>query len=409
MLTFRRFPLACTILVPLAALVGCGGTDTDPNQNPPVEELLVPPPAGQGVQFKMVTELAAGTEGEHCMFVRGPADGMFVNHDEVRYSEGSHHVLIYETTYDAIPTEKVDGTKVDTSGVFDCTDGATNGWSITKLVAGSQNADGASMLSLPEGVAMKVRPNAVLLMNAHYVNATNAALEPEVRVNMYTIPEAEVKTEGDILFLYNPFIYIGPNGEGRAHMQCPIHSDITIQTVQSHMHARGTGYEAGIRGEAAPFYTNTKWEGVPVKDFGAGLQVKAGSFFDYHCDYKNAGTKEIFQGPRSTDEMCMLIGSYYPADAWTANCSSDTSVPPGESIIGADWVGNGKATCAETFSCVQQALGTGVKGIMPCVSNSDPAVSKEMSASIRCLFSALSTMKDPVMVCQTEFAACTAK
>jgi hypothetical protein len=307
--------------------------------------------------------------------------------------------------------QKTDGTKVDTSDVFDCSDGATNGWAVTKLVGGSQNAEGSSMLSLPPGVAMKVRPNAVLLMNAHYVNATSGALTPEVRVNMYTIPEAEVKTEGDILFLYNPFIYVGANGEGRARMQCPIHTDITIQTVQSHMHARGNGYEAGIVGEAQPFYTNTVWEGVPVKDFGAGLQVKAGSYFDYHCDYKNAGTKDVFQGPRSTDEMCMLIGSYYPANAWTSNCRLDTSVPVSESFFGADWVGNGTNTCAQAFSCVQQALGggKGLNGLTPCVTSSDPAVSKEMSASLRCLFTAFGKGQDPTMTCQTEFAACMAK
>ena len=401
-----KFPLACTILVSFASLVGCGGSDVEPNQNPPVDELLAPPAAGEGVQFKMVTELAAGSEVEHCMFVRGPAEGMFVNHDEVRYSKGSHHVLVYETQYTEIPTQKNDGTAVDTSGVFDCSDGATNGWDVTKLVAGSQNADGASMLSLPPGVAMKVRPNAVLLMNAHYVNASSAALSPEVRVNMYTIPEADVKTEGDILFLYNPFIFVGANGEGRARMQCKVHSDLTIQTIQSHMHARGSGYEASVRGEAEPFYTNTAWEGVPVKDFGAGLQVKAGSYFDYHCDYKNAGTKDVFQGPRSTDEMCMLIGSYYPANALTSDCRLNA----GDKFPGADWVGNGSATCAATMTCVQQALiaQKGLEGLTPCVTSSNAAVSKEMSAALRCLFNSFSTGKDPNTVCQNEFATCAA-
>jgi Copper type II ascorbate-dependent monooxygenase, C-terminal domain len=411
MKTSLRYLIACPLLVSITALMGCGGTDANPEPTPPVDELLAPPPAGEGVQFKMVTELAAGTEAEHCMFVRGPTDGMFVSRDEVRYSKGSHHILVYETEYTDIPTEKANGDKVDTSGVFDCSDGATNGWAVTKLVGGSQNADGTSMLSFPPGVAMKVRPNAVLLMNAHYVNATSEALTPEVRVNMYTIPEAEVKTEGDILFLYNPFIYVGANGANRARMQCMVHTDITIQNVQSHMHARGNGYEARVVGEAEPFYTNTAWEGVPVKDFGAGLEVKAGSFLDYHCDYKNTGMGDVFQGPRSTDEMCMLIGSYYPADPYTANCQRDTSMPLGEEAVGADWVGNGTATCAQTFSCVQSALvgGKGLKGLTPCITASDPSISKEMSASVRCLFNAYGAGKDPAMACQAEFATCMAK
>jgi len=355
----------------------------------------------------MTTSLEAGTEAEHCQFVKGPAEELFVNRDEVRYSKGSHHVLVYETEYTEIPTQKENGTAVDTSGVFDCSDGATNGWRITKLIGGSQNLDGASMLSFPPDVAMRVRPNAVLMINAHYINTSSETIEPEVRINLHTIPKDQVKQEGDLLFLYNAFIHVGANGQGRARMRCKIHNDITIQNVQSHMHARGVGYEARIAGQKDPFYTTTKWEGVPVKDFGDGLVIKAGEWFDYACDYNNAEAREVFQGPRSTDEMCMLIGSYYPADPATAHCSIDPQNPLETGNLGAEWVGNGTATCAQTFGCVQQTLGNEktFEGIMKCVDASDPAVSKEMSEALRCMF----TAKNPLSDCQTQFAACNAK
>jgi len=58
--------------------------------------------------------------------------------------------------------------------VFDCSAGATNGWSITRLIGGSQNGSGPSILAFPDGVAMPVRAHAVLLMNAHYLNASDA-------------------------------------------------------------------------------------------------------------------------------------------------------------------------------------------------------------------------------------------
>jgi len=406
----RTLCFAHRILIPLSlvlpALAGCGGSEAEgPDSS---VELLAPPAAGEGIQFKMVTELAGGSEAEHCMFVKAPAEGIFVNRDEVRYTKGSHHFLLYETAYAEIPTEKEDGTSVDTSGVFDCSDGPTNGWNVTKLVAGSQNANGDAFLNFPEGVAMRVRPGAVLLMNAHYINATPETIQPEVRINLYSVPESEVKTEGDILFLYNPFIHVGANGKGRARMRCPVHTDITIVNAQSHMHARGVGYSASVMGQASPFYTNTSWENVPVKDFGAGLSVKKGEWFDYWCDYSNGETRDVRQGPRSTDEMCMLIGSYYPADPATANCRAEPM--PGEpDFIGAEWVGDGKATCAETFACVQSALSMGFEETMPCVTNSDPAVSREMSDALLCLFKSLGAGQDPTMTCQTEFDACLAK
>src|SRR5690606_37398242 len=57
------------LLVPsVVALAGCGG---DEPAGPAAEpELLAPPAAGQGVQYKMVTELEPGMEAEHCMFVK---------------------------------------------------------------------------------------------------------------------------------------------------------------------------------------------------------------------------------------------------------------------------------------------------------------------------------------------------
>ncbi|UQA59492.1 hypothetical protein [Polyangium aurulentum] len=402
-------------LAPLAlalCLVGCGGAEEPAPL--PAEDLLAPPPEGQGVQFRMVTEIGPGVEAEHCRFVKAPPGGIHVNRDQVRYTAGSHHVLLYETPYDEIPTAKEDGTPVDTSGVFDCSDGASNGWAVTKLVGGSQNADGDSVVSFPPGVAMHVRPGAVLMINAHYINASSAPLRPEVAINLYTIPEAEVEQEGDILFLYDLFIKVGAQSAGRAHIRCPVRRDITIVNVQSHMHARGVGYEASIAG-GAPFYTNDRWEGVPVESFEGGLQVKAGEMLDYHCDYRNAEERDVFQGPRSTDEMCMLIGSYYPADPATSYCSADPEQPLEATGLAAEWIGTGAASCAASMRCVERVLSAGLEEISPrkeafkdlvtCVVDSDPAVSKELSSFVRCAMQ----NEDYERACSEEICACNAR
>lgn len=392
------------ILTVIPLVCGCGGGEE--SAPPAGEELLAPPPAGQGVQYKMVTQLDAGVEAEHCMFVQAPPEGLFINRDQVRYTTGSHHFLLYETAYTSIPTQNEDGTPIDTSGVFDCSNGPTLGWKIVRLIGGSQNASGGSFVEFPENVAMRVPPNAVLLMNAHYINASGEPIEPEVRINLFTVPESQVEQEGDILFLYNAFIKAPAQGQGRARMRCKVHKDITVMNVQSHMHARGVDYAVSEL-DAEPFYTNTAWQDVPVKHFPGGLSLKAGSTLDYHCDYDNPGTTDVYQGPRSTDEMCMVIGSYYPADQQTAQCASSADDPLRTQGIGAEWVGNGTATCAETQACVQQTFGSPdiMKGIADCIDASDPAVAKEMSDALRCLFSQL----NPATACQAEFAACAAK
>lgn len=403
----RNILLYTAISLMTFTMAGCSSEPTETETDPPNPDdgLLAPPEPGKGIQLKMIAEIEAGTESEKCQFVKAPSADLLVQRDEVRFTPGSHHFLLYETSYNEIPTEKLNGTKVDTSGVFDCSDGATNGWAVTKLVGGSQNADGGSILSFPENVAMRVHGGTVLLMNAHYVNASAETLKPEVRINLHTIPESQLEHEGDILFWYNAFIHVPAQGESRARMRCTIHQDITLTNFQSHMHRRGRGYAAELTGDS-PFYENDLWEGVPVLELAEGKKIQKGSVLDYYCDYKNPESADVFQGPRSTDEMCMAIGSYYPADPLTSRCAIEGADTGQTGNLGAEWVGNGDKTCAETMSCVQTAFGADkvFEEITRCVLDAAPDKSKLVSDSIRCLF----TKENPLSECQTEFAACQA-
>lgn len=385
-----RLRLLALLALLAASTLACSGDDATP------DDLLPPPPDGQGVQFQMTHTIPAGVEGEWCRFVQAPAAELLVYRDEVRFSAGSHHFLLYETAYDTIPTVNDDGTAVDTTGVFDCSDGPTAGWSVTRLIGGSQNGDGDSILDFPAGVALSVRPGAVLLMNAHYLNTTDGPLTPEVRINLWTRPSAEVTTEGDILFLYNPVIKVAAGGTGRARWRCPVARDITITNVQSHMHRRGVGYQARVD-DGPVIYDNDAWQDVPVERFANGLAVPAGAVLDYQCDYQNAEARTVYQGTRTTDEMCMLIGSYYPADRNLSNCLDANGAPAGE------WIGNGTATCAATLACLQGA--GGLHAVIDCMDAASPTVSRTSSAALNCLIS----RRDPASECAAQIAACEAE
>ncbi|MCW5807943.1 MAG: hypothetical protein KIT31_36660 [Deltaproteobacteria bacterium] len=367
-----------TILVASAlALVGCGDDGT--------------PPGGDSIVLGMTTTVPPGTELEVCKFVQVP--DAYVTKDHVDFTNGSHHVLLYQTSYAAIPTTKDDGTPVDTSKPFDCSDGATNGWSVTKLIAGSQNREGESLLSFPAGVAIHV--GGIALINVHYINSSDAPLPTEVNIELETVRAADVVTEGDILFLYNPFISVPAGRTATARWRCPVYGDLTIANVQSHMHARGIGYAARVDA-AAPFYTNTQWEGVPVRHYDS-FTVKAGSTLDYQCDYRNTTGTGIYQGPRTTDEMCMLIGSYYPADPRTANCTDPTG-----QIFGGDVIGQGTATCQATMGCLQTA--GDLRAVTDCILAAKPEVAHEASELVRCSIGAA----DPAAQCGAQIQACAA-
>jgi hypothetical protein len=343
------------------------------------------------LELHMKATILANAEVEYCRFVTVPE--AWVTKDVVDFTAGSHHVLVYQTPYASIPTQKDDGTPVDTSGVFDCSDGPTNGWSVTKIIGGSQNRRGGSILSFPEGVGLRL--GGVLLLNVHYRNGSDEPLDTDVTVTFETTTADQIQQEGDVLFLFNPLISVPPGRSARAHLRCPVYRDITIANVQSHMHARGVGFEARVDGDA-PFYVNDRWEDVPVKSYD-GLTVKAGSKLDYYCDYRNTSGTPIYMGARTTDEMCVLVGSYYPADPRTSTCLDESG-----KILGGDWIGQGTATCQQTMVCVEQAQD--LRAITDCMLAASPSVSHESADMLRCLLRS----GDPLTECGPKLQACAA-
>ena len=125
------------LVVSLPALALAAGACTDDATPTPEPE--------HKLEVGMTATIPAHAEVEYCQFVTVPET--WVTKDAVKFTPGSHHVLVYQTPYAAIPTQKDNGKPVDTSGVFDCSDGPTNGWSVTKLIGGSQNQTGESMLA----------------------------------------------------------------------------------------------------------------------------------------------------------------------------------------------------------------------------------------------------------------------
>lgn len=421
-----RYGMVCGALVVAAFSAGCGsdgGSDGEPG---PGFEPLLPPPE-RGLQLNMKTTVESGAEVEHCKFVQVPeGEDLWVHEAPVKYTPGSHHVLVFRTDYEEIPTETMSGEPMDFSGVFDCTEGLQAILRTGPVIAGSQNADGGGLLNFPENVAMKVEAGTWLIINAHYINTTAEALEPEMTINLETIAESEVETEGGLLFWYNIFIKAPGMSRSMARSRCSVPEDITLLNTQSHMHARGVGYAATLLpgGDVAAgqtFYENEYWEDVPVKTHEGGLQVSAGDTIDYYCEYENPEARDVFQGPRTTDEMCMYIGTYYPRVPQLDQCSASNGTP----MIGMDWVGNGTKSCNESLDCAFDAItGAGLGGggangggggvmsegvrellrsVTGCVDQSDPAVSAELSAAVRCFFENGSAA---LTACSSQFDAC---
>jgi len=381
--------------------LGCGD-----DENQQAMPILEPPAEGTGIQLAMMSTLEPGQEVERCKFFRVPDEGLLVKREQTRFSSGSHHVLLFSTPYREIPTVNRQGDTVDTRDIFDCEEGAFGEWDVDGAFAGSQSPHAeVPVIDLPDGVVFKIEGGTLLLMNTHYINATPEKSNNEARINLYTTTETPTQYAG-VFFFYNPIIHVPPRGQSSARMRCPIDKDITLLNAQSHMHARGTGYQAYTSDAAGKLgellYENDRWETVPVATWPGNKVLKAQSWVDYRCDYRNTEDRAVIQGLTTRDEMCMFIGAYYPRDRALELCSTSDQFSGVSSA--ATYVGAGNATCDQTFECIGKA-GLSRAEQYACVVASCPKIAPQMTSAIRC---ALANPLNYATACATEISACRA-
>ena len=373
MFEFRAFVVAVASL----SLSACSSS-SEPTAGSDDDTLLEPPAPGHGVQFRMRTTLEPALETERCQFFQVPAGGLHVQRAVIRYSPGSHHVLLYGTPYTEIPSMDIHGKPRDTSGVIACPEGAPADWQVSGVLAAAQSPKAVNVIDLPDGVAVHLPAGQVVLVNGHYLNSSSSALDVDVRINVESVPSEGVRHEAGVLFFYNPFIFVPGGSSASARMACPITHDITLFNAQSHMHRRGIGYEAVLRDPAGnvleQLYTDDRWEDVRVAEFDPPRVIGQGHSIDYRCDYQNAEMRDIFQGLTTKDEMCMFIGAYYPRDVNLERCGL-----PG---YGQTYIGTGSATCTETLSCMAQTKS--FQEQQKCIVRSCPGSAHEVTGFAGC-------------------------
>jgi hypothetical protein len=349
-----------------AGPAGDGGTPPVTPSDVACDDIdLEPPAAGEGIQLSIAAFFSAYYESEQCKFIRVPDEGLNFNGQEMMYTVGSHHVNLHRTAFREIPTQLVDGTPflAAEGEIFDCgaKRGGVNGmFGTTGVFAGSQNPEWAPP-RFPADTAIKVEGGTYLILDAHFLNPTPEGLHTCSKLNLFTIPDAEVTREADIFFWYNPFLTVPAQGQSTMTATGTIPVDIEILgAVQSHMHSRGASYVAKLYGPSGTFIQNlfetTDWETPSPRDFAATpLLVQAGSTIEYSCNYTNTENRQVHQGLETSDEMCMFIGTYRPvnpADSTPELQSALYSLTSSAFFDLAQIGASGTASCAATVQCM---------------------------------------------------------
>lgn len=357
-----KVPLICLLL--LLLLAACGAEGDDPDLLPG----LAPPPDGEGLQLVSSLHLEPGAEALDCRYLALPDQPIEIARFEHAYTSGAHHMLLYPTRF------RADEVELDRS--FDCTAGGDLGQ--TGILYGGSRSEGA--LPYPDGIAVKQPAGAVVLLESHYLNAGEAPLDAEVRINLW-YAAAPAAIEAGTLFLRDWAIYLEPApAEGSAAMSCEIPSPVSLYYSVSHMHRRGLAFDARlVRAGEEPrsLYQTTSWaDPVPTPEVPL-LELAAGDRIEFDCTYRNDRPAPVVEGRSADrDEMCVFIAGYWPK----LPVESELCLSPGSGPLL-----DGEASCQETVSCMLDAGVDDPVGGQACIARTCAGSARSLASFLVCV------------------------
>ncbi len=377
------------IALVLGAFVACGGgASRDPAPDASSSATTV--------SFDMRVSVPAYGEVHSCQFVKMPSDATFVGGGGYATTIGTHHFLLFRTAAIDPPPP------LDTP--IDCYEGAGVMRFERGFVSGGQLR--VESADFPAGAALVFKPNELLLMQGHFLNAGGSPVTASVHVDLHVVDPASVKWKVGTFRFYDPYIYVPPRGDATARMRCHVHHDVTILSAGSHMHRLGVAYRAYFDPPAAPrastpFFTTNDWQHPPY--WTGPLTATAGSAIRFECDYHSDADTPIVQGlSADKNEMCMFSAFYVPEQDDAENdCTS------------MDMHGSGTRSCAETNSCLALCapadapqFGEGRADVgacwQKCIADSCPNVTEVLTPQLVC------TQQKCATECASFGAACNA-
>ena len=171
---------------------------------------------------------------------------------------------------------------------------------------------------LPANVAIKFKARTQFVVQMHYINAGDTVRKAGVKINFTGVAPGTITTFANVILTTNLGIKVPPKStKVVAGSPCIVSKDIRVVGLASHAHKRLVDFTAKFYDGAKAtdtVYNTTDWQHPEYTYFTPPMLVKAGQGFTYACTYKNDNDYEVKYGGEADDEMCMLVGYYYPAN-----------------------------------------------------------------------------------------------
>lgn len=279
---------------------------------PDVTERVNLPPPERGVQLSLgPVEYPPYSEAYRCALMPlGNARTLYVTALEHAGSSITHHFNAY-----LIPVE------VDAHLEGDCDDLWDEvGMGLSSPVYGSQVQRFRG--EFPEGVAGQMPTGQSVMLEYHGLNPFPEPRIAEAVLNVETSPRDEIDEYANGLYGNNAAIELAPGERKVVSKDCYVDTDMSLFVLTSHAHSLLETFEIytldtlGHLGERV--YLSEDWQ-TPLMDI-RGLDdavfVPRGGGLQYRCTYYNDTDRTVRYGPESSDEMCQMVGVYFPDDGF---------------------------------------------------------------------------------------------
>ncbi len=270
-----------------------------------IEEEFSPPPApenGMQIQLKEVQGLQPGTSYEYCTWT----DQITTTELSVKAMEGfqtkiGHHVIMFYTTKMQPPGTTRECTEMDMASF---------------RFAGGSAGEGAESV-VPGNLVYKIPKGVQLVVNHHYLNATQNVLTGKSALNIrFANPGTPQVTAGHLAYV-NTDLRI-PVGKSSMDILCTMKRDEKVWRLIPHMHRWGqtTRIDIVVGGVTQRLF-DLPWQDdftfhAPEKTWPIEqpLLMKAGDQVKVHCEWDNTTDKPMTFGM----EMCVAFGNTINAE-----------------------------------------------------------------------------------------------
>ncbi len=295
---------------------------------------LKKPAPGHGFQMhtsKFVVQ--PGQDLEVCEYRRLPnRKAMDVNAFQLSMPPEAHHFVVWSYGGNLTDDSKFPKGPVVSVGCG----GVPPDEFIPQLLIPIQTPD--SRFRFPDGIALHLEPHKQVFLNSHLKNFTAEPLVPNIRFNFYKAKKGTVRHYAEGLVAGNiTDIHIPAGGDQTLTAEWTAPVNLTLIQLATHQHRLGTyaniqlmapdGVTPVIRYENQDWqHPHSWWPDPPIR-------LEKGQKMRIACTWHNTEDHEVQFGPKTTDEMCFILGFYYRDDGDTAPPVTDQCLPAKEGML----------------------------------------------------------------------------